>query len=465
MTGRQTVAPGSVRVVPANEAPWDDIATVFGTRGAASTCFCQRYKLHPGEAFSKFPAEERALRLREQTNAGRAGAGRTSGLLAYLDDEPVGWCAVEPRPEYFGLLRVYKVPWEGRNEDRSDARVWAVTCVLVRAGFRGRGVGYALARAAVEHARSQGARALEAYPMRTEASEITWDEIHVGAESIFAAAGMHEVSRPGKRRLVMRIDFDRPTERGDQMTHQPPSASAPIILVPGFWLGAWAWDEVAGALRAEAHDATALTLPGLESAEADRSTITLADHVQAIVDAVEAAPSPAVLVVHSAAGFSGYAASDRVPQRIAAMVYVDTAPGIGAMDPEFDGPEKPLDWASLEEEENLDGISEEQKETFRRRAVPVPGGVLRESVELTNPARRDIPSTMICTAFTAEQYQTYAREHPEWAFLAGIPELRNVTWVDLPTSHWPMWSRPRELAEIIGQVAADHAQTARSSPG
>jgi pimeloyl-ACP methyl ester carboxylesterase len=232
--------------------------------------------------------------------------------------------------------------------------------------------------------------------------------------------------------------------------------SAPIILVPGFWLGAWAWDEVADTLRADGHDVTAITLPGLESADADRSSITLEDHVNAIVDAVTAAGSPAVLVVHSASGFSGYAASDRVPERIAAMVYVDTAPGIGPLDPDFDAVDKPMVWAEIEEEENLDGLTEEHKETFRQRAVPVPGGVVRGTFELTNDARRDIPSTLICTGFSAEQYQTYAREHPEWSFLAGIPELRNTTWVDLPTSHWPMWSRPRELAAIIGDVARSH---------
>ena len=88
--------------------------------------------------------------------------------------------------------------------------------------------------------------------------------------------------------------------------------AAPIILVPGFWLGAWAWDEVAATLRADGLDVTALTLPGLESAESDRSRITFADHVDAIVDAIDRAPSRPVLVVHSAAGFSGYAASDRV---------------------------------------------------------------------------------------------------------------------------------------------------------
>ena len=235
--------------------------------------------------------------------------------------------------------------------------------------------------------------------------------------------------------------------------------SAPIILVPGFWLGAWAWDEVAEILRADGHDVTALTLPGLESADADRSRVTFKDHVDAIVKAIEAADAPVVLTVHSATGFSGYAASDRVPDRIAGMVYVDTAPGKGVLDPEFADGEKPMVWSEIEAEENLDGLSEAQKETFRQRAVPVPGSLIRESVELTNDARNDIPSTLIATGFSSEDYLKAAREHPEYAFLAGIPELRNTTWIDMPTSHWPMWSKPHELATIISEVAKAHAPT------
>jgi pimeloyl-ACP methyl ester carboxylesterase len=236
-------------------------------------------------------------------------------------------------------------------------------------------------------------------------------------------------------------------------------ASAPIVLVPGFWLGAWAWDEVAAALRADGHDVTAVTLPGLESADADRSTITMSDHVDAICEAVRAAGAPAVLAVHSGTGFAGYAASDRVPELIAAMVYVDSGPGKGAMDPRFEGVEKPLPSPQeLEAEENLDGLSEEQLETFRRRAVPQPGGILREAAVLTNDARLDIPSVVICTAYTSEQYKAAVKEGYAW--LAGLPELRDVTWVDLPTSHWPMWSRPRELAGVIGDVAKAHAPAA-----
>jgi pimeloyl-ACP methyl ester carboxylesterase len=233
-------------------------------------------------------------------------------------------------------------------------------------------------------------------------------------------------------------------------------ATAPIVLVPGFWLGAWAWDEVADALRADGHDVTALTLPGLESFDTDRSEVTMSDHVDAIVDAVQAADAPVVLAVHSGTGFAGYGASDRVPERIGAMVYVDSAPGVGAMDPDFDGVERPVVWEELVEEENLDGLSEEQLETFRRRAVPQPGGVLREGAVLENDARRDVPTTVICTAYTSEQIKAYAEEHnPAW--LGGLAELRDVTWIDLPTSHWPMWSRPRELAGIIGDVAKAHA--------
>jgi len=228
-------------------------------------------------------------------------------------------------------------------------------------------------------------------------------------------------------------------------------SSAPIVLVPGFWLGAWAWDEVADLLRADGHDVMAITLPGLESAEADRSAVTLSDHVDAICDAVRAADAPVVLALHSATGFSGYAASDRIPERIAAMVYVDSAPGLGAIDPDFAEAERPMNWDELTAEENLDGLSEEQLQTFRRRAVPEPGGLLRDAAVLTNDARRDIPSTIICTGFPSEQVKAAVAEGYEW--LAGLPELRNVTWIDLPTSHWPMWSRPKELAEIIGGIA------------
>lgn len=227
-------------------------------------------------------------------------------------------------------------------------------------------------------------------------------------------------------------------------------SSAPIILVPGFWLGAWAWDDVAAALRAEGHDVTAVTLPGLEAPDSDRSPITISDHVDAICAAVSAAGDPVVLAVHSGAGAPGYAASDRVPGQIAAMVYVDTGPATGPINAGFDAAEWPLpSWEDLGE--NLDGISEEQLATFRRRAVPEPGGPIREAATLADEARLDVPSTVICTSMTSEQIKAAVSEGYAW--IGGLAELRNVTYVDLPTSHWPMWSRPAELVTIIGEVA------------
>ena len=228
--------------------------------------------------------------------------------------------------------------------------------------------------------------------------------------------------------------------------------TTPIVLVPGFWLGGWAWDEVAAALRAKGHEVTAMTLPGLGSAGADRSRITFADHVDAICDAVRAAGRPVVLAVHSGAGAPGYAVTDRIPDQIAAMVYVDTGPAKGALDPDFKDVEKPLPTRNeLEANENLTGLTEEQLETFRRRAFPEPGAALRGAAELTNDARLDVPSTVVCTGYTSEQYKDAAKEGQAW--LGGLAELRDVTYVDLPTSHWPMWSRPDDIARIIGDVA------------
>jgi GNAT superfamily N-acetyltransferase len=197
-----------LRIVSANEATWEDIQAILGERGEAHICQCQRYKLQPKEAFKHVPVEERQHRLRVQTECGHPKSKTTSGLVAYLDGEPVGWCAVEPRTAYFGLKRNFKIHWEGRTEDKDDDTVWAVTCFVVRAGYRRRGISRALARAAAEFARGRGARAVEGYPMLVgPGQDITWGELHVGKRSIFDGAGYEEVSHPSKRRVVMRIDF------------------------------------------------------------------------------------------------------------------------------------------------------------------------------------------------------------------------------------------------------------------
>ncbi len=184
--------------------------------------------------------------------------------------------------------------------------------------------------------------------------------------------------------------------------------------------------------------------------------MTLEDHVRSVVEALEARGRPSVLAVHSGAAVAGYAASDRVPGSIAHLVYVDTGPPIGALDPDLHEAEKPPpSREQLEEEEPVDGLTDEHFVRFAERAVPQPGGPIREAPTLTNDARRDVPSTVIATGLTSNQYKEALEEGQGW--LAGLGELRDLRWIDLPTSHWPMWSRPRELAGILGDVAKRHA--------
>jgi GNAT superfamily N-acetyltransferase len=186
-------------VVPADQASWADLQAIFGDRGDPARCRCQYFKETPAQWRAGTPPE-RAERFRAQT------AERATGLVAYLDGEPAGWCAVEPRTAYPHLLGS-RVVWAGRDEDPADDSVWAVTCFVTRKGFRRRGVSAALATAAPDFARERGARAIEGYPMLVAPGQkVAWPaELFVGTAGIFADAGFAEVSRPTARRVVMRL--------------------------------------------------------------------------------------------------------------------------------------------------------------------------------------------------------------------------------------------------------------------
>lgn len=234
--------------------------------------------------------------------------------------------------------------------------------------------------------------------------------------------------------------------------------SGHFVLVPGFWLGAWAWDAVAAELRAAGQRVTAMTLPGLASTSLDRSGISLEDHIAAIEQVLTAAVEPVVLVLHSGAGVSGYAATDRVPDAVAAVVYVDTGPSSGApMAPDFNDVEYPLaDWPAVVADGNsLEGLDEAMLATFRERAVPEPGLVLRQGFTLSDTRRLQIPTTVLCTSMTVEQTRKWVAEGEP--FVAELGQLTGpVEWVNLPTGHWPMWSRPADLAAELLR-AADRA--------
>ncbi len=249
------------------------------------------------------------------------------------------------------------------------------------------------------------------------------------------------------------------TRHNGAMSSSPEARTpAHVVLVPGFWLGAWAWDEVVAQLRERGVAALALTLPGLEPEHPDRGSVRLEDQVAAIEEALAAAPPGArtVLVAHSGAAVPATVALDRHVDEVDHTVWVDTAPAVDgyAMDQGLKGSEHPLSAQYDEElaEGSMAGLSEEQLATFRERAVPQPAASLRDSISLADARRLDVPGTVVCTAFSAADYRSYAEQGVP--FLAGILQHRRLELVDLPTGHWPMWSRPTELAEIIAAAAA-----------
>ncbi|WP_407681732.1 GNAT family N-acetyltransferase [Pseudalkalibacillus salsuginis] len=136
-------------------------------------CYCQRFKI-PNAQWRLTDDNERAFLLRVQTDCGIPESRTTSGLVAYLNHGPVGWCAVEPRTAY-QKLRNSPIPWAGRDENKNDKDVWSITCFVVRKGYRQRGITYTLTRTAVDLARKRGARANEGYPMITlPGQDIPW---------------------------------------------------------------------------------------------------------------------------------------------------------------------------------------------------------------------------------------------------------------------------------------------------
>lgn len=229
--------------------------------------------------------------------------------------------------------------------------------------------------------------------------------------------------------------------------------STHFVLVPGHWLGGWAWDGVAVELRAAGHEVTAVTLPGLHPTDPDRSRIGWVDQVDALAKIVAATDPPVVLVAHSGAGLIASGVLDRDPGAVSRVIYVDSGPAADGrpFDPEAgpDVTEIPLpDFADLEAGgASLAGLSEADLAEFRARAVPIPGRVATDVVHLSNPARRSVPTTLVACSIPGTQVQELAEAgHPMFAEVATLADL---SYVDVPTGHWPMFSRPLDLAHAL----------------
>ncbi len=227
-----------------------------------------------------------------------------------------------------------------------------------------------------------------------------------------------------------------------------------IILIPGFWLDASSWDDVVPALQRAGHRARPLTLPGMESREADRSQITLRDHIEAVIgviDSLDPAQGKVMLVGHSGGGAVAHGAVDARPGRVHRVVYVDSGPlGEGGVIndelPSVNG-EVPLpDWPVFDDEDLVD-LGADLRAAFRARAIPTPLRVASDPQRLTDERRYDVPVTVIACEFPSSMLREWiAQRHP---YVAELARIREVDYIDLPTGHWPQFTRPADLGRAI----------------
>jgi pimeloyl-ACP methyl ester carboxylesterase len=224
-----------------------------------------------------------------------------------------------------------------------------------------------------------------------------------------------------------------------------------IVLIPGFWLDGASWAEVAAPLEAAGHTVHALTLPGLESRDADRTNIGLRDHVDAVVATIDSLQSPVVLVGHSGGGAIAHAAADARPDSVSRVIYVDSGPlGDGGVIndelPVVNG-EVPLpDWSVFDDEDLVD-LDDTLRERFRAIAIPEPLRVTSDKQVLVDSRRYDVPVTVICCEFPAETLRGWLDKGSP--YFAELAKIKDYELVDLPTGHWPQLTRPADLATTI----------------
>jgi pimeloyl-ACP methyl ester carboxylesterase len=223
-----------------------------------------------------------------------------------------------------------------------------------------------------------------------------------------------------------------------------------ILLIAGLWLDGSAWDDVAPALAALGHRPVPLTLPGQGAGSA---SATLDDQVAAVLAAVDAAPDKPMVVGHSAACTLAWLAADARPEKVAKVVFIggfpsaDGKPYADLFEP-TDGVMPFPGWGPFEGPDSAD-LDEEARRNFAAAAIPVPEGVTRGVVRLVDERRYDIPVVLVCPEFTPAQAQ-------EWIGAGDVPELimaKHLDFVDIDSGHWPMVSRPVELARLLAAAA------------
>jgi pimeloyl-ACP methyl ester carboxylesterase len=229
-----------------------------------------------------------------------------------------------------------------------------------------------------------------------------------------------------------------------------------IILIPGLWLDGASWHKVVPALQAAGHTPHPLTLPGMDARDSDRSKITLSDHVEAVVAEIDSVDGQVVLVGHSAGAGIASIALDARPDRVARAIYVGGFPAADGA-PLVDGftavnGEIPLpDWSDFDDADLTD-LDEVARAEFRDRAIPSPELVTAGPARLSDERRFDVPVTVVCPEFTADMLRSWIeRDLPP---VREFQKIKSLEYVDLPTGHWPQFTRPDALAQVIIDGAA-----------
>jgi pimeloyl-ACP methyl ester carboxylesterase len=223
-----------------------------------------------------------------------------------------------------------------------------------------------------------------------------------------------------------------------------------ILLIAGLWLDGSAWDDVSGRLTALGHRPVSLTLPG----QGDGSTAaTLDDQVAAVLAAVDSSPGKPMVVGHSAACGLAWLAADRRPEKVAGVVLIGGFPSDdGERYADFfeltDGAMPFPGWDRFEGPDSAD-LDEDARRGIEAAAIPVPEGVAKGVVRFTDGRRFDVPVVLVCPEFTPAQAR-------EWIDAGDVPELakaRHVEFVDIDSGHWPMRTKPAELARLLAATA------------
>jgi pimeloyl-ACP methyl ester carboxylesterase len=221
-----------------------------------------------------------------------------------------------------------------------------------------------------------------------------------------------------------------------------------VILIPGFWLDSSAWNDVVPAVRAAGHEPKPITLPGLVPADPE---VGLRDQADYVIGLVDATGGPVVLVGHSGGGAVAHAVVDARPDRIAKVIYVDSGPlGDGGMINDgftaVDGM-VPLPTRDEFDDESIVDMDDDVWAAFDARAIPIPEKVATEKQVLSDPRRYDVPVTVItCEMSEATLRELMAKGHP---YVAELTAIKDFEIIELPTGHWPMLTKPAELAALV----------------